>query len=138
MKYSGAGGKLIHEKNQKKKSRDTVPLIKQKKRQCLRSFKNICMENLPQIIYSYPIPILCSNVLSHQNFEIAHFIKNESKHIQANKYTLKLPQISVITWCVCRTQIGFWCCFKFNFYPSRDELRDSLNGTHKSLKWLHI
>jgi hypothetical protein len=27
MRYSGAGGKLIHEKNQKqKKSRDTVPL----------------------------------------------------------------------------------------------------------------
>ncbi len=28
MGYSGAGGKLIHEKNQKQKSRDTVPLIK--------------------------------------------------------------------------------------------------------------
>jgi hypothetical protein len=27
MGYSGAGGKLTHEKNQKKKSRDTVPLI---------------------------------------------------------------------------------------------------------------
>ncbi len=27
MVYSGAWGKLIHEKNQKKKSRDTVPLI---------------------------------------------------------------------------------------------------------------
>jgi hypothetical protein len=27
MEYSGAGGKLIHEKNQKQKSRDTVPLI---------------------------------------------------------------------------------------------------------------
>jgi hypothetical protein len=26
MEYSGAGGKLIHEKNQKQKSRDTVPL----------------------------------------------------------------------------------------------------------------
>jgi hypothetical protein len=26
MGYSGAGGKLIHEKNQKQKSRDTVPL----------------------------------------------------------------------------------------------------------------
>jgi hypothetical protein len=25
MEYSGAGGKLIHEKNQKKKSRDTLP-----------------------------------------------------------------------------------------------------------------
>jgi hypothetical protein len=28
--YSGAWGKLIHEKNQKQKSRDTVPLSKQK------------------------------------------------------------------------------------------------------------
>jgi hypothetical protein len=28
MEYSGAGGKLIHEKNQKQKSRDTVPLNK--------------------------------------------------------------------------------------------------------------
>ncbi len=27
MEYSGAGGKLIHEKNQKQKSRDTVPLM---------------------------------------------------------------------------------------------------------------
>jgi hypothetical protein len=27
MGYSGAGGKLAHEKNQNKKSRDTVPLI---------------------------------------------------------------------------------------------------------------
>ncbi len=26
MEYSGAGGKLIYEKNQKQKSRDTVPL----------------------------------------------------------------------------------------------------------------
>ncbi len=26
MGYSGVGGKLIHEKNQKLKSRDTVPL----------------------------------------------------------------------------------------------------------------
>ncbi len=26
MEYSGAGGKLIREKNQKQKSRDTVPL----------------------------------------------------------------------------------------------------------------
>jgi hypothetical protein len=26
MGYSGAGGKLFHEKNQKQKSRDTVPL----------------------------------------------------------------------------------------------------------------
>jgi hypothetical protein len=26
MGYSGAGGKLIHEKNRSKKSRDTVPL----------------------------------------------------------------------------------------------------------------
>ncbi len=26
MEYSGAGGKLIHEKNQKQKSLDTVPL----------------------------------------------------------------------------------------------------------------
>ncbi len=26
MGYSGAGGKLIHEKNQRQKSRDTVPL----------------------------------------------------------------------------------------------------------------
>ncbi len=26
MGYSGAGGKLINEKNQKQKSRDTVPL----------------------------------------------------------------------------------------------------------------
>jgi hypothetical protein len=26
MGYSGAGGKLIHKKNQKQKSRDTVPL----------------------------------------------------------------------------------------------------------------
>jgi hypothetical protein len=26
MGYSGAGGKLIHEKNRRKKSRDTVPL----------------------------------------------------------------------------------------------------------------
>ncbi len=26
MEYSGAGGKLIHKKNQKQKSRDTVPL----------------------------------------------------------------------------------------------------------------
>ncbi len=26
MGYSGAGGKLIHEKKQKQKSRDTVPL----------------------------------------------------------------------------------------------------------------
>ncbi len=29
MEYSGAGGKLIHEINQKQKSRDTVPLNKQ-------------------------------------------------------------------------------------------------------------
>ncbi len=28
MQYSGAGGKLIHQKNQKQKSRDTVPLSK--------------------------------------------------------------------------------------------------------------
>ncbi len=27
MGYSGAGGNLIHEKNQKQKSRDTVPLM---------------------------------------------------------------------------------------------------------------
>ncbi len=27
MEYSRAGGKLIHEKNQKKKYRDTIPLI---------------------------------------------------------------------------------------------------------------
>ncbi len=26
MEYAGAGGKLIHEKNQKQKTRDTVPL----------------------------------------------------------------------------------------------------------------
>ncbi len=26
MQYSGAGGKLIHQKNLKQKSRDTVPL----------------------------------------------------------------------------------------------------------------
>jgi hypothetical protein len=29
MEYSGAGGKLICEKNQKQKSRDTVPLMGQ-------------------------------------------------------------------------------------------------------------
>jgi hypothetical protein len=27
MEYSGAGGKLIHEKTRSKKSRDTVPLM---------------------------------------------------------------------------------------------------------------
>jgi hypothetical protein len=31
MRYSGAEGKLIHEKNQKQKSRDTVPLMDIKK-----------------------------------------------------------------------------------------------------------
>jgi hypothetical protein len=30
MGYSGAGGKLIYEKNQKQKSRDIVPLKEQK------------------------------------------------------------------------------------------------------------
>ncbi len=30
MDYSGAGGKLIHEMNQKKNSRDTVPLTSSK------------------------------------------------------------------------------------------------------------
>ncbi len=31
MEYSGAGRKLIHEKNQKQKSRDTLPLRKMRK-----------------------------------------------------------------------------------------------------------
>ncbi len=39
MGYSGAGGKLIHEKNQKQKSRDSVPLKKAEK---VRNSKKIC------------------------------------------------------------------------------------------------
>jgi hypothetical protein len=36
MRYSRAGGKLIHEKNQRQKSRDTVPLGNFAKRNCPR------------------------------------------------------------------------------------------------------
>jgi hypothetical protein len=39
MEYSGAGGKLIHEKTRVKKSRDTVPLSKLSKAQSGGKFR---------------------------------------------------------------------------------------------------
>jgi hypothetical protein len=41
MGYSGAGGKLIHEKNQKQKFRDTVPLNQSQNENEIRTFDRL-------------------------------------------------------------------------------------------------
>ncbi len=113
MEYSGAGGQLIHEKNQKQKSRDTVPLSK-----C--NSKTTKPKSLPLSIYLL--------------IDIAAFNLVLTTFPNSQTYEYEYVQKDTSLQCVVRRGGGGGSCRSVH----RLSILISMQNLHKSLFIVHL